>query len=132
MNNSNKTAALLLKRGASALLTGLGTLVGYGGSIAVTAFVLDPLLEPILQFVNKYFPYTLFDGRVHVSLFGFMIIVFIVSIVFLIKAIRNFNQRKEITADSPWFEFGKIYFAIGFWSGLCLFAFIWGILVPML
>lgn len=135
MSKENKTLSRTMGRLVNTVMICLGTILGYAGSMLVAAYLLPVIFSPLSRFFDVYFPYTLFDGKASVVGFVFVIITLAISLAYFVKAIRRFSALMSGIPNeflTTWQKYWKVYFAVGFWAGLCLFLFLWGILVPIL
>ena len=134
MIKSNELAFGLLKRLSLVVAAGLGAVISYGGGIYATKFF-PSTFSAIFQFMYNLVPYKILDRKITIAEYILPLIVFTISLIFLIKAFQKFITlalKDPKLSSSSWQEHGKNHFATGFWAGLCLFVFVFFIVMPIL
>jgi hypothetical protein len=135
MNTPKNIISFFLKFFANYFALILGSLLGYGGSMFVAFNVFDTNIGKLFaNIMTTIFPYRFFVFQGYGWLFILYILVFLIGVWFLIRTSRKVialfvDIRTKL--DSIWLEYLKTYFAFGFWMGICLFIFIWIIIMPI-
>jgi hypothetical protein len=133
MNNNPPVFSFLkklLKSYVNVLSFLVGGFVAYFGGLSILNLLYQTLLSPIFDL----FEYYLFDGKTTVLAYLIALIGLAVSIIFFIKAYRNLAglmKREPLDANSPWLHYGKTYFILGIWFGLC-YGFLFLLVIPIL